>query len=165
MNCLRSFGRWDRGFESHLKNGCLYVLLFCVCVVLWLGTGLATGWSVAQGVQPSVYKTLRNWRRGQGPKKGYRAFDEWMNEWNFVSKLILLHWSSIRWNMFVTFQTIQNKTIMKDKSKYKPRFKYCNGPLPLNECNGPLPLNGRLVTDVISAATAMRCDWVEAFHR
>jgi hypothetical protein len=28
-----------------------------------------------------------------------------------------------------------------------------------------LPLNGRLVTDVISAATTMHCDWVEAFHR
>jgi hypothetical protein len=35
----------------------------------------------------------------------------------------------------------------------------------LTYCNGPLPLNGRLVTDVISAATAMHCDWVEAFHR
>jgi hypothetical protein len=44
----------------------------------------------------------------------------------------------------------------------------------LNYCNEPLPLNGQLVTDVISAvtdadivsaATAMHCDWVEAFHR
>jgi hypothetical protein len=28
MNCLRSLGRWDRGFESHLRHGCLV----CVCV-------------------------------------------------------------------------------------------------------------------------------------
>jgi hypothetical protein len=32
---FRSLGRWDRGFESHSRNGCLYcVRLSCVCVVL-----------------------------------------------------------------------------------------------------------------------------------
>jgi hypothetical protein len=36
---------------------------------------------------------------------------------------------------------------------------------PEQYCNGPLPLNGQLVTDIVSAATAMHCDWVEAFHR
>jgi hypothetical protein len=35
--------RWDRGFESHSRHGCLYVRLFCVCVVLCVGGGLATG--------------------------------------------------------------------------------------------------------------------------
>jgi hypothetical protein len=48
------------------------VRLFCVCVVLCVGNGLATGWSLVQGV-------LRNWRRGQGPRKGCRVIDEWMN--------------------------------------------------------------------------------------
>jgi hypothetical protein len=42
----------DRGFESRLKYGCLSssfcVLLSCV------GRDLATGWSLAQGVLPSV---------------------------------------------------------------------------------------------------------------
>jgi hypothetical protein len=28
MNCLRSLGSWDRGFDSHTKHGCLV----CVCV-------------------------------------------------------------------------------------------------------------------------------------
>jgi hypothetical protein len=28
MNCLRSLGRWDRGFESHPGHGCFV----CVCV-------------------------------------------------------------------------------------------------------------------------------------
>jgi hypothetical protein len=41
-------------------------------------------------------------------------------------------------------------------------------------CNGSLPSNGQLVTDIVStvtdanivsAATAMHCDWIEAFHR
>jgi hypothetical protein len=36
MHCLRSLEHWDRGFESHLKHGCLR--LFCVCV----GSSLTT---------------------------------------------------------------------------------------------------------------------------
>jgi hypothetical protein len=41
-------------------------------------------------------------------------------------------------------------------------------------CNGPLPFNGELVTDfvsavtdadIVTAATVMHCDWVEAFQR
>jgi hypothetical protein len=50
MNCLRSLGRLDRGFESHSRHGCLV----CVCVVLCLGSDLATGWSPGQGVLSSV---------------------------------------------------------------------------------------------------------------
>jgi hypothetical protein len=31
MNCLHSLERWDRGFESHSRHGCLYYMrLFCV---------------------------------------------------------------------------------------------------------------------------------------
>jgi hypothetical protein len=51
--------------------------LFCVCVVLCLGSGLATGWSVTQGVLPSVImitelsKKLKPWIgwKGQWKKK------------------------------------------------------------------------------------------------
>jgi hypothetical protein len=44
LNCLRSLGRWDRGFESRSRHGCLMCMrLFCVCVVLYLGSGLETG--------------------------------------------------------------------------------------------------------------------------
>jgi hypothetical protein len=32
----------------------VYVRLFCVSVVLCVGSGLATGWSLAQGVLPSA---------------------------------------------------------------------------------------------------------------
>jgi hypothetical protein len=40
----RSLERWDRGFESHSRHECLYcVRLFCVCVILGVGRGLATG--------------------------------------------------------------------------------------------------------------------------
>jgi hypothetical protein len=43
MNCLPSLESWDRGFEPHSRHGCLCVRLFCVCVVLCVGSGLATG--------------------------------------------------------------------------------------------------------------------------
>jgi hypothetical protein len=39
MNCLRSLEYWDRGFESHSRDVCLCMCLFCVCV----SSGLATG--------------------------------------------------------------------------------------------------------------------------
>jgi hypothetical protein len=42
VNCLRLLERWDRGFESYSRHGCLYcVRLFSV--VLCVGSGLATG--------------------------------------------------------------------------------------------------------------------------
>jgi hypothetical protein len=43
MNCLSSLERWDRGFESHSSCGCPCMRLFCVYVVLCVGSGLATG--------------------------------------------------------------------------------------------------------------------------
>jgi hypothetical protein len=33
LNCLRSLERWDRGFESQLRHGYLFMSLFCVFVV------------------------------------------------------------------------------------------------------------------------------------
>jgi hypothetical protein len=42
-NCLLSLERWYRGLEFHSGNGCLCVRLFCVCVVLCVPSGLATG--------------------------------------------------------------------------------------------------------------------------
>jgi hypothetical protein len=42
--------------------------LFCVCVVLCIGSGLATGWSPVQGVLPTVYriKKLKKRPRSEG---------------------------------------------------------------------------------------------------
>jgi hypothetical protein len=31
MNCLRSLQRWDRGFESHSRHGCLSAFILCLC--------------------------------------------------------------------------------------------------------------------------------------
>jgi hypothetical protein len=69
----------------------------CVCVVLCVGSGLVTSWSLVQGVLPSVWKWLRNWRRGQGPTKGCRAIDDWLTVWMRWRALITWCWNSMLW--------------------------------------------------------------------
>jgi hypothetical protein len=46
----------------------LCMRLFCVCAVLGVGSGLATGWSPVQGVLPTVYriKKVKKWPRSEG---------------------------------------------------------------------------------------------------
>jgi hypothetical protein len=46
--------------------------LFCVCVVLCIGSGLATGWSLLQGVTPSV-KMITELKKRPGPWMGWKS--------------------------------------------------------------------------------------------
>jgi hypothetical protein len=74
MNCLRTLERWDSWFESHSRRGCLYcVRLFCVCVVLCVGSGLATGWSPVQGVLSTMYRIKKPKKR---PRSNKRTVDK-----------------------------------------------------------------------------------------
>jgi hypothetical protein len=59
MNRLRLLERWDRGFESYSRHGCVCACLFCICVVICVGSGLATSWSPVQGVLSTVHKGCR----------------------------------------------------------------------------------------------------------
>jgi hypothetical protein len=65
------------GSNPTQRHRCLCLRLFSFCIVLCVGSGLVTGWSLIQRALPTVYKRLRNWRRGQGPTKGCRTVDEW----------------------------------------------------------------------------------------
>jgi hypothetical protein len=60
------------------------VLLFCVCVVLCVGNGLAIGWSPVQGVLPTVYIS-RYWKSAHGPTKGRRAIHKQIDEWSNIN--------------------------------------------------------------------------------
>jgi hypothetical protein len=51
----------------------LCVCVYSICVVLCLDSGVATGWSLIQGVLPSVKKWLRNWIRGLVPEWARRV--------------------------------------------------------------------------------------------
>jgi hypothetical protein len=42
MNCLRSIEHWNHGFESHSRHGRLCMRLFCLCVILCVGSGPVT---------------------------------------------------------------------------------------------------------------------------
>jgi hypothetical protein len=59
------------------------VRLFCVCVVLCVRTGLATGWSPVQGVLPTVYriKKLKNWSRFKGLESHRRGKKQFHKEY------------------------------------------------------------------------------------
>jgi hypothetical protein len=62
-------GCWDCGFESRSRHGCSSAS-FCV-VLSCVGRGLATGWSLVQGVLPYVeiaQETSYMWG-GQGPSR------------------------------------------------------------------------------------------------
>jgi hypothetical protein len=62
------------------------VLLFCVCVVLCVGSGLATDWSPIQGVLSTV-NTLRNWKSDRGPEKVCRAIDRQTDRQIYTKRL------------------------------------------------------------------------------
>jgi hypothetical protein len=60
------------------------VCVYSVYVVLCVGCGLATGWSLVQGVLSTVYIGSRNWKRSHDPTGGCRAiiiiiFDYYVN--------------------------------------------------------------------------------------
>jgi hypothetical protein len=66
--------------------------LFCVCVVLCLGRGLATSWSLVKGVQPSV-KWSWNWKTEARAQGGCRVtekkiFEKECSYWRQVLKCI-----------------------------------------------------------------------------
>jgi hypothetical protein len=77
MNSLRSLERWDRRFESHSRHAwlCLYVRLFCVCVVLCVGSGLVTGYHSTICV-----KNKRGYETEEEARAQQRAVEPLMNE-------------------------------------------------------------------------------------
>jgi hypothetical protein len=66
---------------SNLTEGMdVCVRVYSVCVVLCVGSGLATGWSLAQGVIPTVNKNDYDTEEEGGAQQ--RAVEPLMNEMN-----------------------------------------------------------------------------------
>jgi hypothetical protein len=55
---------------------CVHAFIFSVCAVLYLGRGLATSWSLAQGVLPILNRS-GDWKAMRA-HKGYRAIKKWL---------------------------------------------------------------------------------------
>jgi hypothetical protein len=49
------------------------VSLFCVCVVLCVGSGLAKGWSPIRIVVLTLYRTTKSEKKVRDQQKGYRT--------------------------------------------------------------------------------------------
>jgi hypothetical protein len=71
MNYLHSLERWDRGFKSHYRHGCLCAFVLCSCCSA-CGQRPLGGPIPGQGV---LCKRLRNWGGGRGTANGCRAID------------------------------------------------------------------------------------------
>jgi hypothetical protein len=65
----------------------VYVRLFRACVVLCVGSGLATGWLPVRGVLPTIYR-LRNWKISQG-SKDCRAIEREMFSQLLLNEILL----------------------------------------------------------------------------
>jgi hypothetical protein len=71
------------GSNPSKRYRCLCVRLFCVCVDLCAGSGFTTGWSLVQGVLPTVKKKdYETEEEARAKKKGSSATDEWMKHRN-----------------------------------------------------------------------------------
>jgi hypothetical protein len=70
-NALTVIARSNAGIvgSNPTKAWMSCVRLFCVCVVLCVGSDLAMGWQLVQGVLPSV-KEITKLKKRPGPKKG-----------------------------------------------------------------------------------------------
>jgi hypothetical protein len=67
-------GRWDCAFDSHSGHGCLVcVCVYSVCVVLCVGSGLATGWSLVRGILSyRLWKMITELNKRPGPWMGWK---------------------------------------------------------------------------------------------
>jgi hypothetical protein len=66
----------------------VYVLLFYVCVVLCVGSGLATDWSLVQGVLPTVYR-IKNLKKR--PRSNKKAVEPQRKKINMISHNIIIN--------------------------------------------------------------------------
>jgi hypothetical protein len=66
---IHSFAQMLGSWVRIPLNARMSVRLFCVYVVLCVGSGLATGWSLAQGVLPTVYRIKKLKKRPRSNKR------------------------------------------------------------------------------------------------
>jgi hypothetical protein len=73
MNRLRSLKHWDRGLESHLRHGCLCVLILFVLFCVQVAT---LRWAELRAGSPTdCIKRLRDLTIVQDPAKGSKVID------------------------------------------------------------------------------------------
>jgi hypothetical protein len=86
MNCLSSLELWGRGLNHTQSMHVSIARLIPFCVVLCVRRGLMTGWSPPSKESYRLCIGSRNWKSGQGPRKGCRAIT-----------IIILVWTGLIW--------------------------------------------------------------------
>jgi hypothetical protein len=76
LNCLSPLEHWDPWFESHLRHGCQYAFVLCLCCSVC---------ALRRADPPSkesyrLCKKVKKLKSGQGPTKGCRTIDRFADE-------------------------------------------------------------------------------------
>jgi hypothetical protein len=102
---------------------CVCMHLFCVCVTLCLGSGLATGWSRVQGALPSV-KMITELNKKPGPNRGLKDPSEKKTVMRHsdrrsppTSRSLLIYQSW--YSYFIPYFKICSSILMKLKTVYR----------------------------------------------
>jgi hypothetical protein len=90
----------------------MFVCVYSVCVVLCVGSGIATGWSPVQGVLPTLYN-IKKLKSGQGPTKGCRSIDRYVKR----RKGMVLNWLSLVITFIITFM-VYLTTLLVTKTQF-----------------------------------------------
>jgi hypothetical protein len=78
MNCFRSLGRWDRGFESHLGHGCLvYVCVYSVFLLSFVSVAALRRADHSSKKSYRLWKMITELNKRPGPWIGWKS--HWKN--------------------------------------------------------------------------------------
>jgi hypothetical protein len=92
---------------------CVCMCLFCVCVVLCLGRGPVTSWSLVQGVLSSV-KLSWSWKQRPGPKGAVEPVKKNLS-------LSLSNISGLWWCISYPFLTVSRHVVSSRQDWGQPR--------------------------------------------
>jgi hypothetical protein len=110
------------------------VYIYSVCVVQYVGRGLAKGWSPIQGVLLTLYRIRELQRMAKAQQNGCRAINNWINgrknAWMVCSKYVLIYYEgqsrSSRNSLTLTFGAAWVRTA-RTVSLVISMCKFCRG--------------------------------------
>jgi hypothetical protein len=128
MNCLRSLGRWDRGFESHSNRVCLvYVCVYSVFVLSCVYV------EALRRADHSSKESYRLWRTITGLNKRPGPWMGWKSNWKEKESAALnvvhrLQPTSQAGSSLADFSTLKMEAICSSETSIHTRSTRCHIP-------------------------------------